>query len=79
MATPFFAGLRGQILERVKIVDGKVGERETVIDGIYGRLRAVVADSEGNLYITTSNRDGRGVPKSDDDKILKITPQKISN
>lgn len=25
-------------------------------------------------YIATNNRDGRGVPKDDDDVIMKITP-----
>jgi hypothetical protein len=27
---------------------------------------------KGYLYICTSNRDGRGIPQSGDDKILKI-------
>jgi len=29
---------------------------------------------EGSLYIATNNRDGRGVVRENDDKILKITP-----
>lgn len=72
----FFAGLRGQLLERVDIVDGKVVKRETVIKNKYGRLRAVLADGQGNLYVSTSNLDGRGQPQPDDDKILKLTPKK---
>jgi len=26
-----------------------------------------------NLYITTSNTDGRGIPEEKDDKVIKIT------
>lgn len=73
----FFAGLRGQILERVDIVDGRVTNRETIIKDTYGRLRAVVSDKKGHLYVSTSNLDGRGNPKQGDDKILKLTPKKI--
>lgn len=70
----FFAGLRGQLLERVEIKNGEVTSRETIIKGTYGRLRGVLADpKERVLYVSTSNRDGRGNPKAGDDKILKIT------
>lgn len=73
----FFAGLRGQILERVDIVNDEVVEREVLIKDTYGRLRAVTTDGEGNLYVTTSNKDGRGNPKQGDDRILKISPKKV--
>jgi glucose/arabinose dehydrogenase len=38
----------------------------------YGRVREVVEGPDGYIYFTTSNRDGRGIPASDDDKILRI-------
>jgi quinoprotein glucose dehydrogenase len=41
--------------------------------GRFGRLRAVVAGPDGALYVTTSNRDGRGRARAGDDKILRIT------
>ena len=40
----------------------------------WGRLRDVAVDESGNLYILTSNQDGRGYPAHDDDRIVKISP-----
>jgi glucose/arabinose dehydrogenase len=48
--------------------------QEMVLDGEFGRLRDVVVGPDGALYIATSNRDGRGRPASDDDRILRIVP-----
>ncbi len=42
--------------------------------GDYGRLRDVAVDDHGNIYILTSNRDGRGNPTLNDDRILKLSP-----
>lgn len=72
----FFVGLRSGLLERLEIVDNKVEGRETLIKGKYGRLRAIARGPDASLYITTSNRDGRGSPQAGDDKILKVTPVK---
>ena len=38
----------------------------------FGRLRAVVKGPDGALYVTTSNRDGRGRVRRGDDRILRI-------
>jgi glucose/arabinose dehydrogenase len=40
----------------------------------YGRLRDICISPEGKVYIAVSNKDGRGTPKADDDKIVEITP-----
>jgi hypothetical protein len=37
-------------------------------------LRTVVRAPGGRLWVTTSNRDGRGSPRSGDDKIIQVSP-----
>jgi glucose/arabinose dehydrogenase len=69
----YFAGLRGQALYEVSIVDtGKLGTLNAYVQQTYGRLRAVTITNDG-LYFSTSNQDGRGDVNAGDDKILKIT------
>lgn len=72
----FFAGLRGNLLERFEFIEGKVASRETIIKGDYGRLRAVTVGPDGSIYVSTSNKDGRSKANDGDDKILKVTPIK---
>ncbi len=38
----------------------------------FGRLRDASIGPDGNLYLLTSNRDGRGSPEENDDRILRI-------
>jgi glucose/arabinose dehydrogenase len=46
---------------------------EAYLTGQYGRMRDVVMGLDGELYVTTSNCDGRGSCPPDKDKILRIT------
>ena len=65
-------GLRGSQLRKITLSDdGKsiLGEKATFTE--LGRIREVV-EHNGYLYITTSNRDGRGIPQNGDDKIIRI-------
>lgn len=71
----FFTGLRGQGLFEV-IVDEKPALHRHLHRN-FGRLRDVVAGPDNYLYILTSNRDGRGEPSEDDDRIIKINPKEI--
>lgn len=48
---------------------------ETVIRGQYGRLRDVLVGPRGEVYLATSNRDGRGRPAEEDDRILRLTAE----
>jgi aldose sugar dehydrogenase len=70
----FFGCLRGEGLQRV-VLDGRaVRSDERLFQGEYGRIRDVAEGPDGALYFSTSNRDGRGSPAPDDDRIMKIVP-----
>jgi glucose/arabinose dehydrogenase len=71
----YMTALRGRRLLRVRLTaDGAVGGVENLLERAYGRLRDVVVGPDGALYVATSNRDGRGSPEPDDDRILKVVP-----
>lgn len=67
----FFGGLRGSALYEYRISDRELREH---IRSDYGRIRAVELGPDGFLYLTTSNRDGRGTVQPGDDKIIRVDP-----
>jgi quinoprotein glucose dehydrogenase len=77
----FFTSLKGEHLERVVLSGPRTIKRierwwETgTHSGRYGRLRAVVQGTDGRLYVSTTNRDGRGTVHPGDDRILRIGPK----
>ncbi len=70
------AALRGERLWRVPL-DGKggAGPPESLYQGRFGRLRAAERAPDGSLWVLTSNRDGRGDPVDEDDRILRLAPR----
>ena len=69
--------LNGRTLWRMTLsADGKrVTGREAVVAGTYGRLRDVLVSPSGEIFICTSNRDGRGSPADADDRVVRLTPR----
>ncbi len=70
----WMASLRGERLWRIQIRNGRATRPADFFVGAHGRLRTVAAAPDGSLWLTTSNRDGRGTPSKDDDRILVIRP-----
>ncbi len=71
----YFAGLKGSSLYQIRFnADGSYKDLTAHFTGQFGRLRAVVLGPDGSLYLSTSNRDGRGTPQSGDDKIIRVYP-----
>lgn len=71
----FFGALAGTFLGRVRVSGRAVSEQERLLEGEFGRLRTVFSGPDGHLYVTTSNRDGRGSPTDSDDRVLRIRPR----
>jgi glucose/arabinose dehydrogenase len=64
--------LRGERLWRVPLNGARTGTPQALYVGDYGRIRTTVAAPDGSLWITTSNRDGRGDVRDGDDRILRV-------
>jgi glucose/arabinose dehydrogenase len=69
-----FACLRGEELHRLVLRGGRVVRDQALLTSRFGRLRTVVEGPRGDLYALTSNRDGRGLRRPGDDRILRIVP-----
>ncbi|NUW34948.1 PQQ-dependent sugar dehydrogenase [Nonomuraea sp. SMC257] len=69
----WMGALRGRRLWQIPLdASGQVGRPVARFTDVYGRLRGVVAAPDGTLWVSTSNRDGRGSPRDGDDRILSV-------
>ena len=66
--------LRGEQLVRLKVSGARVLGDERLFKDRFGRIRDVVEGPDGALYLLISNRDGRGDPAPNDDRIIRLVP-----
>ncbi len=52
-----------------------VASRSTVSGVSIGRIRDVVQAPDGSIYISSSNKDGRGTPTGNDDQVYRLAPR----
>lgn len=71
-----FGGLLGQSLYVADISQNPPTITSELVK-TYGRIRTVVIGPDGFIYLTTSNTDGRGTKKADDDKIIRLDPKTL--
>lgn len=50
----------------------RVMSERQYLTGVLGRLRGVCVSPDGRVFVGTSNRDGRGTPRTGDDQIVEI-------
>ena len=70
----FFGCLRGTRIIRVVLNGRQVVSQENLLEEQFGRIRDIAEGPEGAIYFSTSNRDGRGSPAANDDRILRLVP-----
>ena len=65
------ASVRATNLYQLEFSEDSIKSTKSILGGL-GRIRDVAQDPNGDLYIITSNTDGKGFPLSTDDKLLRI-------
>ncbi|UMG93131.1 PQQ-dependent sugar dehydrogenase [Nocardioides sp. TF02-7] len=70
----WMAALQGERLWRITLDGRRARAPRAFLTGEHGRLRTVAVAPDGMLWVTTSNRDGRGDPAPEDDRILVVSP-----
>src|ERR1041385_7098308 len=72
----FFGCFVGARIIRVTLYGRGVVSQGKLLEKQYGRIRDIAEGPDGYIYFSTSNRDGRGTPASDDDRIMRLVPVK---
>lgn len=68
----YVMALRGTRIWQVPIRGGIASTPRAWFTGEYGRIRSALVRPDGRLWVATSNRDGRGDPTAEDDRILEV-------
>lgn len=71
-STAYIGALQGECLFAVPLDGTNAGEPKAYFSGDHGRIRSVAVAPDGALWVTTSNTDGRGDPRDEDDRIFRV-------
>jgi len=71
-----FGALKGEAIYRLVLDGRKIVSQDKLFKEKYGRIREIAEAPDGSIYFSTSNRDGRGDPAKEDDRILRLVPLK---
>ncbi len=69
-----FGALKGETIVRLVLDGRRIVSQDKLFEKKYGRVREIAEAPDGSIYFSTSNRDGRGEPSKEDDRILRIVP-----
>lgn len=67
----YVGALQGHAVFKVRLHGASAGRPQKQLAGRLGRIRTVARAPDGSLWVATSNRDGRGTPRSGDDRIVR--------
>ena len=70
----FFGALKGEAIIRLVLDGRRIVSQDKLLEKQMGRIREIAEASDGSIYFSTSNRDGRGDPTKEDDRILRLVP-----
>ena len=70
-----FGALKGEMIVRLVLDGRRIISQDKLFEKTYGRIREIAEAPDGSIYFSTSNRDGRGEPTKEDDRILRIVPE----
>jgi glucose/arabinose dehydrogenase len=73
----FFGALKGEAIIRLVLDGRRIVSQDKLLEKQYGRIREIAESLDGTIYFSTSNRDGRGDPTKEDDRILRIVPETL--
>lgn len=68
----YVAALRGRRVWQVPLDGSSAGEPVAALADQLGRVRTAELAPDGTLWLTTSNRDGRGDPVESDDRVVRV-------
>ena len=74
-----FGALKGEAIVRLVLDGRRVVSQDKFLLKQMGRIREVAEAPDGSIYFSTSNRDGRGSPAKEDDRILRLVALNSKN